>query len=136
MGLFSIFKKNQEDGSMSSHLRGVLETVDELYMEAHATKSTKQLQAYLSRDCLVKVSQSVYSIGTRYFAAPKFRNTKWTILENVDDVLKIEKDVVFDKVLVGGKVSVAVANSYREIWTVDTSKRNVVITDISLIRSV
>lgn len=131
MGLFALFSKKESDGSIPSSLRSFLDDADTEYMRAFSTRSIRQLQNYVSRECAVKLSRVIFSGVNRYFGAPKFRNTAWQLQESKEGLLIVEKDVKFDSVRIGATLSVGVATDYKERWTVSVKEGRAVIVDIS-----
>ena len=131
-------KKGPEQDNRSNLARSLVEhlnKVDEEYMKSFAVKSVRGLQDYVSRECAVKISQSVFAIGTRYFGADKFRTTTWTLFKEDGSILTIQKVVTFDKVRVGGAMSINVADSYRELWTVNVERRgHPIVQDIMTVK--
>lgn len=134
---FGWFKSKKQDDSttLSKHLIEHLNIVDKEYMKAFSIKSTRVLQAYVSRDCAIKVSQSIFSLGSRYFGADKFRTTNWVLVSEIDGILEVYKDVVFDKVKIGGSMRIGVADNYKELWQIDnTVKSKPIVLDISKVQ--
>lgn len=133
MGLFKCFNKKSDSPGLHKKLFAHLDEVDEVYMRAYATRSLKQLRGFVSHECADKVGRVVFSqgINSRYFGAPKFRKTVWSVIEQRDNVLKVLKDVTFDSVRVGSILSVGVARDYKEYWTVQVSDDGFNVTDIS-----
>ena len=130
--MFSFFSKKKDTSSIPSKILGVLEDADEAYMKAFTTKRLSPLSSYMTRDCLVTVSRIVYATGSRYFGAPKYRNTEWVIKgKSESGDLVIEKNVTFDRIALKGSLKVNCAQDYSEIWTFDV-KENL----ISSIRSI
>lgn len=133
MGLLKWIKKlytRSSSPALSEKLIARLNEADEEYMRAFATKSLRQLQNYVSRECAIKISRSVFSSKGRYFGAPKFRKTTWTLLPEEDTLLKVLKDVKFDSIRIGSILIVGVASNYQEEWMVDLSS-DLLIIDIS-----
>lgn len=114
--MFGLCKRNKT--KLPSSLINFLNEADTEYMKAFAIKNTKVLKDHLSRDCIIKIGQEVFSIGTRYFGAEKFRKTSWTILSDMDGVVEVLKTVTFDKIKVGGSLSISVQTNYKELWVV------------------
>lgn len=128
------FRKAEED-SVSKDLVSFLNQVDTLYMQAYTTKSTRVLKSYISRDCAVKLSSSIFTYNTRHFGTDKFRTTVWSIVKQEGAILLVRKDVTFDKVKIGKNVKMSVADNYSEHWVVDYRNiANPVVLDISSIR--
>lgn len=123
---FGLFKRGEEKESnqrLPRHLIEFLNEADREYMKCFSLMTTRGLQPYVTRECAVAVSQSVFSIGSRYFGADKFRNTSWSLDDEEDEVLLVRKDVVFDRVKIGGDMRIGVADNYSEIWEVDMSNK-------------
>lgn len=129
---FHLFSRKAANGSaVQSKLVDYLNSVDEAYMSAYATKTMRQLQACVSRECAVKVSRSVFGAVNRYFGAPKFRSTTWAKVSDDGDTIKLLKDVKFDTVKIGAALNVGVAEDYQEYWTVRVSNGTPLVVDIS-----
>lgn len=108
-----------------------LDKVDEAYMQVFATKAvTRTLNSYMTRDLLVIMNRKVLGYGYRYFGAPKFRKTSWTLLDLYEDKMRILKEVTFGKVKVSGGISISVASDYSEIWMLDYSGKVPMISGI------
>ena len=135
MWLFDLFKRRKLDNTeLSKQFINYLNKVDKEYMRAYSIKSTKQLQIYVSRDCTVKLANSIFSISSRYFGSDKPRHTTWTKVQENSEIVKILKDVVFEKVRIGGSMSIEVADNYKEYWLIDMSnKEQPIVLDISKI---
>ena len=133
MGVLCVFRGKQGGNpTLSDKLVDHLNEVDEKYMRAFSTRSMREVSDNLSRECAIKVSRSVFAVGSnRYFGAPKFRKTFWTAVSRCGDVLQVMKDVHFDSVRVGSTLSIGVAADYKEVWTVDVSGSRPIVTDIS-----
>lgn len=97
-------------------------------MLSYVSKSIRPLEKYMSRECVVKVSRAIYSSPRRYFGAPKFRDTAWSLIECKNGCCVIRKEVKFDAIKLKGGLSCPVSNDYNEVWCMDN---NYVITDIS-----
>lgn len=128
------FKKRKKKKKESNKFEEFLNTVDKEYMLAYATKSPQRLlQHYMSRKCIIKISQSIFSVGSRYFGAEKFRNTKWIQEEVIGNSIKVRKEVSFDKIKVAGSLRIEVADDYREEWMVLLDGDKYIVTDIKKI---
>ena len=130
---FGLFKRSEDNNNLGlpKHLIEFLELADKEYMRAFALKTTRGLQPYVTRECAVEVSQAVFSIGSRYFGADKFRKTTWSYAGEEDSITLARKDVVFDRIKIGGDMRIGVADNYSEIWEVDLSdKKSPVISGI------
>ena len=112
MWLFDLFKRRKLDNTeLSKQFINYLNKVDKEYMRAYSIKSTKQLQIYVSRDCTVKLANSIFSISSRYFGSDKLRHTTWTKVQENSEIVKILKDVVFEKVRIRGNVEITKVDS-------------------------
>lgn len=133
MWLFNLFKRKKiSNTDLSKQLVDYLNKVDAEYMRAYAVKSTRILQMYISRECAMKVTSTIFGINSRYFGSSKLRHTTWIKVSQDTKVLKILKNVVFDKIYVGGAMSIEAADNYKEYWLVDISDEDKpIIIDIS-----
>lgn len=131
MGLFGRFAGSKSQTALPDSLESFLNDADAEYMKAFSTKSMRRLQDFVSRECAIKVSRVVFSNMNRYFGAPKFRSTRWTIQGKTGSSYHLLKDVQFDTVRVGVTLNVGVASDYKELWLVDVSGRKPIVTDIS-----
>lgn len=130
MGLLSMFSKQKSSPALSGGLEHFLNDADAEYMRAFATKSIRQLQNFVSRECAVKISRVVFGNTNRYFGSEKFRKTEWVIQDNEDGVVTVQKSVHFDKVRIGATLNIGVASDYKECWVVDTREHRLVVLDI------
>jgi hypothetical protein len=73
-------------------------------------------------------------VGSRYFGAAKFRDTKWLLEQETNGTLIIRKEVYFDKINIAGAMKVAVANDYVEKWVIDTTCDPAVVMDIEQVK--
>lgn len=131
MGLFDGLFKSSSENTTSSGIKGdlleFLKQVDKLYMESYSLKSTRDIAHYLSPNCARKLSLVICSINARYFGDAKYRRTNWSCVSNDGDTIVIRKEVKFDNVKVAGRLSIAVADNYNEVWTVKKDKSYIVL---------
>jgi len=130
MGLLSMFSRQKGSPALSRDLEHFLNDADVEYMRAFATKSIRQLQNFVSRECAVKISRVIFGNANRYFGSEKFRRTEWSIQDSVDGVVTLQKCVHFDKVRIGATLDIGVASDYKECWVVDTRSHKLVVLDI------
>lgn len=126
--MFGMFAKTDK---ISGKMVNFLNKVDEEYMLAYNTKTIRGLQEYISRECGISVSQKIHGVGSRYFGAAKFRNTKWQLQSKEGNSYTILKSVVFDKITVAGAMRMSVANDYQEIWVVNADDKKMIVTAIT-----
>lgn len=117
-GIFGSSEKNTTNNGISKELISFLKQVDGLYMESYSLKSTRDIAKFLTPAYRHKLTSVICSINTRYFGDEKYRKTTWSLISEENDCIKIGKDVKFDNVKVAGKLSIAVASNYKEVWTV------------------
>lgn len=120
-----MFGIKKEAGALSRAQLSFLNKVDKEYMKAFNTRSVRDLQQYLTRDCNVKVSKKIYGIGAKYFGSERFRNTEWIVQSKEESKTVIRKVVTFDKVKVVGSICIGVADDYDELWVLDTEQSKV-----------
>ena len=96
-----------------------LNEVDSEYIRAHAIKSTRILNEYLTPECIQKISQSIYGSVSRYFGVECFRNTTWEVVSATADRIDFRKSVVYDKVKITPTLKICAADNYRELWSLD-----------------
>lgn len=130
MGLLSMFSKQKGSPALSGGLERFLNDADAEYMRAFATKSIRQLQNFVSRECAVKVSRVIFGNTNRYFGSEKFRKTEWAVQGSVAGIVTLQKSVHFDKVRIGATLDIGVASDYKECWVVDTRDCKLVVLDI------
>lgn len=115
---------------LSTSLVSHLDKVDAAYMNAYTIKSMRGIQPYLTPECANKIARKVYSAKNVYFGAPKFRRTEWTLIRDENNQKHILKDVRFDKIKLGARLSLNVANDYQETWIVQKIQSKYVVLDI------
>ena len=127
--LFKRCRKNSEQNG-TEELINFLNKVDSAYMNAYATKSTKELRDSLGEMCLAKVASWIFTYNARYFGTPKFRTTVWTQVGWEDGNRLMQKDVTFGRVRVAGNIHMNLADDYSELWVVRTTPESYRIMDI------
>lgn len=141
MGIFSnLFKSNdtrsnkRDNSIVDDNLFTFLVETDKLYMEAQIQRTMMKIAPRLERSLFVKLQNKVNSsLRPAYFGDEKFRKTEWSEVEKEDNAIYIQKDVKFDKVNVGGKLSISVSENYIEVWTVVKNNNTFVLRDIELL---
>lgn len=121
MGLFSKRTNDKADSKINSKVLALLDTSDDLYMRS-LTEKNPQILVNFARDLIVKINRRMFSNELLYFGSDKFRRTTWKLQSEEGNILHILKTVTFDKVKVGGSLSISVSTGYQEEWEVDSKR--------------
>lgn len=114
MGLFGLFKKKAPADKTVSWLNDV----DKCYTSAMISKNTACLQNYMTRTCLVRISESVRNQEKPYSGIERYKHVNWLLVEDSEARKVYKKLVTYDNIKMGQGIVAAVGDSYSELWEV------------------
>lgn len=112
MGLFDHFKKKEEK---PTEILSFLREADKAYIKALESKNAKLFETY----CTVPMSRNIAEIISRgelpYFGVERYRQVTW---DSLPEEMKYRKHLTHDNVRVTAKVSLALGDDIKEIWSI------------------
>ena len=77
---------------------------------------------HFSLDCCRKMSVWITNeASSRFFSDEKFRTTTWTVLEETDSHVKVQKECIFKDIKISMSRSMKVSDDYKEIWDIQVT---------------
>lgn len=114
----------------SSDIIRFLDQADDAYMLAYTSKDVREFAKYCTSEVLRELTEEVMSGKELYFGLKKYMHRSWC-LEKDGDVIKVYfKDVTHDNVEVIHKIAIPVGDRISETWTLETSGKSYIVTEI------
>lgn len=112
------FGKNK--ATSKNKLQKFLDEADECYIKAFETRSISVLKKHFTLECCRKMSVWIVNeASSRFFGDEKFRTTTWTVLEETDSLVTIQKECTYKNIKISMSRNMKVSDDYKEVWTVE-----------------
>ena len=109
-----------------------LDEADKLYIKAFETRTISVLKTHFTLECCRKMSVWITNdASSRFFGDEKFRTTTWTILEENDTLVKIQKECVFKDIKISMSRNMKVSDDYQEIWELDVTTKGYMVRSVT-----
>lgn len=114
------FGKNK--ATSKNKLQKFLDEADECYIKAFETRSIGVLKKHFTLECCRKMSVWIVNeASSRFFGDEKFRTTTWTVLEETDSLVTIQKECTYKNIKISMSRNMKVSDDYKEVWTVEVT---------------
>lgn len=127
-------KKAKTHNGLPADLYDFLEEADAKYIRAFETRSISVLKDYFTRECVYTISRWIVAeASSRYFSNEKFRETTWTILNQMPNEIVLQKECIYKDIRLSLSRTMKVSDDYKERWVISVTPEEYWVTDVTFI---